>query len=371
MRLPILPLLAGGMLFFAGLHILRSQTPSLQQPPPLPPTQSDFARTVAGSGVVEPRTENVAVGAHLPGVVVEVFVSEGQRVAAAAPLFAIDRRQTEAEVKVREAMLASARAQLARLRQLPRAEELPPIEARISESRAQLVQYEDRHRRSERLLETQTIPEEEFIRTRQTLEAGRAQLARLEAEDRLLRAGAWQADLAISEAAVAQAEAELERVRTELDRHIVRAPAAQLHNGHDGTWEVLQVNVRPSEYVGTPPDQPLIVLGDAGPRHIRVDVDEYDIPRFRGTGRAVAYARGDSQRARALQFVKVEPYVVPKKSLTGDSTERVDTRVLQVIYALSEDAQDVYVGQQMDVYIDAGAEAEESSAEAAEPPTRS
>ena len=43
--------------------------------------------------------------------------------------------------------------------------------------------------------------------------------------------------------------------------------------------------------------------------------------------------RGDPHHEFALSFVRVEPYVVPKKSLTGDNTERVDTRVLQVIYA--------------------------------------
>jgi hypothetical protein len=53
-----------------------------------------------------------------------------------------------------------------------------------------------------------------------------------------------------------------------------------------------------------------------------------------------------------LEFVRFEPYVIPKKSLTGDSIERVDTRVLQVIYRIRDAEPSVYVGQQMDVYID-------------------
>jgi hypothetical protein len=56
-----------------------------------------------------------------------------------------------------------------------------------------------------------------------------------------------------------------------------------------------------------------------------------------------------------LEFVRFEPYVIPKKSLTGDSTERVDTRVLQVIYRIRDGEPSVYVGQQMDVYIDGSA----------------
>jgi hypothetical protein len=57
-----------------------------------------------------------------------------------------------------------------------------------------------------------------------------------------------------------------------------------------------------------------------------------------------------------LEFVRVEPYVVPKRSLTGDNAERVDTRVLQVIYAMPDDRPSaVFVGQQMDVYLRAAA----------------
>jgi hypothetical protein len=69
--------------------------------------------------------------------------------------------------------------------------------------------------------------------------------------------------------------------------------------------------------------------------------------------RAVAYVRGNSSITTPLQFVRIEPFIVPKRSLTGDTTERVDTRVLQVIYAFEPGDLPVYVGQQMDVYIDA------------------
>ncbi|MDR4472557.1 MAG: hypothetical protein MRJ92_07865 [Nitrospira sp.] len=53
-----------------------------------------------------------------------------------------------------------------------------------------------------------------------------------------------------------------------------------------------------------------------------------------------------------LTFVRIEPYIVPKKSLTGENTERVDTRVLQVIYRFERSAFPVYTGQQVDVFID-------------------
>ena len=67
---------------------------------------------------------------------------------------------------------------------------------------------------------------------------------------------------------------------------------------------------------------------------------------------ARAMLRGEPSQQFALRFVRVEPYVIPKKSLTGDNTERVDTRVLQLIYALEPGGRRVYVGQQLDVYIE-------------------
>ena len=93
---------------------------------------------------------------------------------------------------------------------------------------------------------------------------------------------------------------------------------------------MLQVNVRPGEFVGTPHVEPLMIIGDVSKLHVRVDVDEHDIPRFSPGNHAVATIKGNPQIRFPLTFVKTEPYVVPKNSLTGANTERVDTRVLQV-----------------------------------------
>src|SRR5262249_32198016 len=140
---------------------------------------------------------------------------------------------------------------------------------------------------------------------------------------------------------------------TDIDRALVRAPV-------DGV--VLQVNVRPGEYVGAPPSQALIVLGDIRDTvHVRVDIDEHDIPRFKKEAPARASLRVKPDVGYPLKFVRVEPYVVPKKSLTGENTERVDTRVLQVIYALEVKDRPIYVGQQLDVFLDVGEQPASSS----------
>ena len=87
---------------------------------------------------------------------------------------------------------------------------------------------------------------------------------------------------------------------------------------------------------------------------MRVDIDEFDIARLSSTAPASAVPRGNLQVKYPLTFLRVEPFVVPKKSLTGNNTERVDTRVLQVIYQCdSIGLPRLFVGQQVEVFIEA------------------
>jgi hypothetical protein len=117
---------------------------------------------------------------------------------------------------------------------------------------------------------------------------------------------------------------------------------------------VLQVKLHLGEYApAAVTATPLILLGGSRPLNVRVDVDEHEAWRVRPEAAATAHVRGDARLKTALHFVRFEPFVVPKKSLTGDSTERVDTRVLQVIYRIDRQDFEIFVGQQMDVFIDA------------------
>lgn len=338
-----LPLAGLGMLLLAVFHVVRGQQtqPALQ--PPVQPARSPFGTSVAGAGLVEPQTENIAVGSYLPGVVTEVSVKVGYPVVKGQRLFKLDDRALLAERRQRQQAVAQAEAQLARLQAMPRREELPALEARVSEARANLLDQDELLKRARRMFATRSIGEEEKIRREQAASMAREQVRRAEADLSLLKAGAWEPDLALARVAVEMAKAQLEQTETELKRLEVVALI-------DG--EVLQVNVRPGEFVGAQPGQSLLVLGNLDQLHVRVDIDEHDIPRFKKGAPARAILRGDTKREFPLRYVRVEPYVIPKRSLTGDNTERVDTRVLQVIYAIADKTDGVYVGQQVDVYVD-------------------
>lgn len=339
-----LPLIALGLIVFAVNFLLQAQTRVPEMPPPVQPAVSPFPNTVAGAGMVEPETENISVGSPVPGVVVKVNVKVGQRVKPGDPLFQLDDRQLRAELLIRKAMRADAQAQLARLVAMPRTEELPRAEARAREALSAYENMQQQLRRVEKLVGTGAMTEEEIIDRQQLTAQAKERYNQAVADLDLLKAGAWDYDKRVAQTAVDQAAAQVRQTETELDRLIVRSHVE---------GEVLQVNVRPGEYVGTPPSQALVVLGSITQLHVRVDIDEYDIPRFITQAPARATLKGQPDHFFPLRFVRIEPYVVPKKSLTGDNTERVDTRVLQVIYAIDTGGRQLYVGQQLDVFIDA------------------
>jgi multidrug resistance efflux pump len=342
-----LPGLAAALLFFAVFHVVRAQQQPPKLAPPVQPARNPYGPTVAGAGIVEASTENISVGSALPGVVVEVFVSVddvGKQVKAGEALFRVDDRPLKAQLAYQEANVQAAEAQLAKLDAQPRPEEVPPSEAKVKVAEANVSIQRDLAERASRLAASRAMADEDIRQRQLALEVARQQLTQAKADDSLLKAGAWGPDKAIARAAVAQARAQVEQTRTELERVVVRAPV-------DG--DVLQVNVRLGEYVGAPPNQALVMIGNVHKLHVRVDVDEHDIPRFRPGAPAKATVRGHTSVEFPLKFVRVEPYVVPKKSLTGDNTERVDTRVLQVIYSVETKQIPLYVGQQMDVFIEA------------------
>jgi hypothetical protein len=94
-------------------------------------------------------------------------------------------------------------------------------------------------------------------------------------------------------------------------------------------------------------------LGAIEEVQVRADVDEQIAPRVKPGSKALGYLKGDPQNSIPLEFVRIEPYVTPKRNLTGSSVERVDTRVLQIIYKFQNDLKRrIYVGQQMDLFME-------------------
>ena len=363
-----LPALAGVALVAAVSSIIRSNAPSATVAPrSMPPTaRLDGPSTAASSsmppttspaiigalGAVEPANREVAVATRFPGVVAEVRVTDGDRVKAGDVLFIIDTALPEVTVVQRQRDLSIAEARLAQILQRAAvlAADVAIARGVAVSAEADLDEANDLVRIAGRLQSGSSITEREMVRRRNLLRVAegrvaeaKARQARAEAEFALVDPLNSGPSFRIEEATVAQAKASLAFAEVELDQRTVRAPS-------DGT--VLAVNIRRGEFATAGASPPSIVLGQLDPLHVRVDIDEADIPRFASGAAAVGLPRGAPDRRIALRYVRAEPLVKPKRSLSGLSSDRVDTRVLQVVYSVNPSVDGLRPGQVIDVFIE-------------------
>jgi len=279
------------------------------EPKPAPlaePASAPFKNSIGARGIIESFEENVRIAPAVTGLVTEVKVKVGDRVKVGQTLFEQDARSALAAVKVEEAQIGT-------------------IQAQIAEAEVTLADKSDSLARMETLSARQVASIDERQRVRFATQVATTQLATARVK-------------------LIAAQVLLARSKVQLDLLTVQAPRS-------GT--VLQVNIRAGETSSVTASEPAILLGQNDDLQIRADIDEDNASRVRPGCRAIAYLKGRRDDAMPLSFVRIEPYILPKKSLTGESSERVDTRVLQVIFRFARTATPVYVGQQVDVFLDA------------------
>src|SRR5215469_9339466 len=112
-----IPLLALAMLGFGGWSVASKYQPRVVTPPPIAAPTSPYDDDVAGSGIIEPASEVIALATERGGVVTRVAVIAGDSVRAGEPLFSIDDRNYRATVAQDEATVASTTASLAAIDQ--------------------------------------------------------------------------------------------------------------------------------------------------------------------------------------------------------------------------------------------------------------
>lgn len=332
-----------------GIYSVATSKPVVPVPPPSKaPSVNPFPNGIAALGVVESGSREVHIAAPDPGLVTEVLVEVGDKVEEADELFMMDDRLIQAELLRARAALAAAQAEVTRHEQWPRAEDFPPAEAEVEEAKARLTDFETRLANLQRAGEQSGVSPDEMDRARFAVDVARAALRNAQSRLDRLKAGSWSADLIVARANAAARQAEINALDLRLERLTVRAPAA-------GT--VLRRDIEPGEYVmnnggGIAP----LILGDLTTLHVRAQVDEEDAPLLRDGAKAICRLRGMSEHNVTLVMVRIEPYALPKSQITGSNTERIDTRVVEVVFLVEGKHPPLYPGQVVDVFIEAAQE---------------
>lgn len=261
-------------------------------PPAFAPASSSYDTAIYANGIVESEQSggsNIVIYPQVAGPVTQVLVHEGQVVARGMPLVTLDDAVPRANFELAQANLTTAKDQYNK-------------------------------RLSSYGIDPKSISKDTLDTAKDT---------------------------------VAQAQAALKGAAALLAQYVIKAPA-------DGV--VLAINSAVGSYVSsqgaydvyTQGFSPLIVMS-ADQEHlaVRCYVDEILIARLPPPERMRAQMLIHGTDIKVpLEFVRVQPYVSPKIELSNQRQEKVDLRVLAVIFRFEKkDLPMVYPGQLVDVFI--------------------
>ncbi len=279
----------------------KSPSHSISTPPIAP-----FEHNIAGIGFVESSSRNINIGSFAPGIVSEVMVNEDNKVNKDDVLFILDQRSAIAKIQNANNALEVSKASLVL-------------------SQIALEDAKDDLSRAEGLKSGRSISAESLQNRRFDVKRAKA-------------------DIIIKKHMIAQSETTLQIAEIELEKTIIKSPIS-------GT--VLKVRISPGEFINsneTENNSPMLI-GKTHPLHVRTQIDENDIWRFNKELKAYAFLRSNNEIKLTLSFVRIEPYASGKESIRGIGSELVDTRVIEIIYKIDSEVENLYIGQQLDVFI--------------------
>lgn len=324
--------------------------------------------TLPASGNIE--LVDAELSFKIPGRVERRLVDEGERVTRGQVIAQLEARELEAEVAMRRAELAAAQAALHELQAGTRPEEiaaakaamekaaaalaelqhgLRPQEIRVAEAALQSawtekLRLEAELARAQKLLQTQTIAQEEYDRQKAAYDVAAAKLVEAQQRLELAREGpraeekdqarnAFLQAKALYELALAgprpetkaQAAAKLQQAQAALQLAEVRLAYATLTAPFDGI--VLSKNIEPGEYVA--PGTPVVTLGDL--RHVwlraYIEAEDLDKVKYGQEARVTTSTYPGKVFRGRVGFIASEAEFTPKNVQTPKERTRLVYRI--------------------------------------------
>lgn len=328
------------------------------QPPAFEPASNPFKSGIYAEGIVESDQSsgsNISLYPEVPGTVKRILVHEGQSVHAGDRLLMIDDSIQSAATEQQQAQAEAAHTQLEELRAQPRPENLRIADAEVAAAGATLKTAEDALRKQDDAYRTdpRSVSRDALDAARNASAVAKANLALAERQYDLTRAGAWSYDVRNQERQYqALLHAHLSSAAL-LAKYVIHAPS-------DAT--VLSVNTSVGSYISpqgaydvyTQSAQPVLVLSaPQATMHVRCYVDEILVSHMKiGSAlEAQMTVRGTTVKV-PLHFDRIQPFVSPKIELSNQRQERVDVRVLPVIFSFDRPKDiNLFPGELVDVYI--------------------
>jgi HlyD family secretion protein len=332
--------------------------PSRPLPPVFTPAADPYAQGIYANGIIESNQsngENINIYPEVPGSIVRILVIEGQTVTQGTPLVQIDDSIQKATVDQLRSQADAAQAMLEELRAQPRKENLEVATAQVEMAKASLKTASDTLAKQEASykLDPQSVSKDTLDNAINAEKVARANLEVVNRQYDLTKAGAWVFDIRNQEKQAEALDKAYAAAAALLAKYTLKAPA-------DGI--VMSVTATVGSYVSpqgaydtyTQGFDPVVVMSSVrGSLDVRCYIDEILIPRLPPPEKLTAqmFIRGTKTKI-PLEFVRIQPYVSPKIELSNERLEKVDLRVLPVIFRFTPPpGVQVFPGEMVDVYI--------------------
>jgi HlyD family secretion protein len=327
-------------------------------PPAFTPATNPYPSGIYANGILEsdqPTGSNISIYPEVAGTVTKILVSEGQKVDAGAPLLMLDDSVQRATTEQLESQAQGALAQLQELRAEPRPETLAVAEAQLVSAETSLKTAQDAMQKQQAAfaLNPRAVSKSELDAAVDAAATARANVEVARKQHDLTRAGAWIYDIRNQEEQYEALRKGALSARALLAKYTLRAPSK---------GKVLAISAAVGAFasqqgvtdINTQTTVPVLVLGTSrADLHVRCYVDEILLPRLPhpSTMKAQMSIRGSNVKV-PLEYVRTQPLVTPKIELSDQRLERVDVRVLPIIFRFTTPANiTLYPGQLVDVYI--------------------
>ena len=327
-------------------------------PPAFNPAANPYSSAIYAEGIVESAQnsgENINIYPEVAGTVKEILVSEGQQVKEGQPLIRLDDSIQRATAEQQGSQAEAAKALLEELKAEPRKETLDVADAQVLAAESTLKTAQDTLQKTQTSYEMdpRSVSKDALDGAINAAAVAKANLEVARKQDELTKAGAWVYDIRNQERQQHALESAYASSSALLGKYTLRAP-------RDGI--VLSINTIVGNYASpqgsydtyTQGADPVITLGSPPTSlHVRCYVDEILVPRLPAVSamKAQMSVRGSDVKI-PLAFVRVQPFVSPKIELSDQRQERVDVRVLPVIFKIEKPSNvNLYPGELVDVYI--------------------
>jgi len=349
---------AGLMLAMISAYLFSRQPQP--QPPLFNPAANPFSRGIYADGMIESdqaQGENINIYPEVAGPITSIVVAEGQRVKRGDALLSLDDSVQRALTGQQQAQAEAAHATVQELHAQPRRENLAVAAAQVESARANLKSAEDQLSKQQRAfdMDARSVSQDAYDNAKNARNVAATNLEVVQRQYTLMKAGAWSYDIQNAEGTYQALQRAYLSSAALLAKYTIRAPT-------DGV--VLAVRSSTGSYVSpqgaydsyTQSFGPLIIMGQPQSHlQVRAYIDEilvHELPEPARI-RAQMAVRGTETRV-PLSFVRVQPFISPKIELSDARQERVDLRVLPVIFRFDKPPSlNVYPGQLVDVYVTA------------------